>query len=58
MLSGYYYAVCLETVLTKWLPPYRELEDTNQYMQDVKQDREALSSTISQQQENLQVQAR
>lgn len=31
----------------------QELEDTNQYMQDVKQDREALSSTISQQQESL-----
>ena len=41
----------------KWFAVDRELEDTTEVMIEVQRDREALSSTISQQQQTLQVHA-
>lgn len=41
----------------KWFAVDRELEDTTEIMIEVQRDREALSSTISQQQQTLQVHA-
>lgn len=41
----------------KWFAVDRELEETTEVMIEVQRDREALSSTISQQQQTLQVHA-